>query len=193
MTSLAGLVAIRLSHELAGPIGAVSAGVEMLGGEDAEIRDLIADSVATLVATLKLHRFVLAPPTTDDATRTGHSLLAAWVATREALTLDWQVTPGKFGTPRMAVLLGLAMCAAEAAPRGGTLLVADETVIVASSPIVLDGDVAAAIRGTPVTKSRAALAGIIRAAAEELGIDLGVRQDAGGLSLTAYQGKALPR
>lgn len=193
MTTLSGLVAIRLSHELAGPIGAVSAGVEMLGGEDAEVRDLIADSVATLVATLKLHRFVLAPPTTDDAARTGHALLAAWLATREQLTLDWQVTPGRFDTRRMAILLGLGMCAAEAAPRGGSLLVADEAVVVASSQIVLDGDVAAALRGTPVTKSRAALAGIIRAAADEQGLELLVRQEPAGLSLGAYQGKALPR
>lgn len=193
-TTLAGLVAMRLSHELAGPIGAISTGVGMLGsGDDGEIRELIVDSTASLVATLRLHRFVLAPPEIEDAAHSGHELLAAWVASREALSLDWQVKDGALTPPRAALLLGLAMCAAEATLHGGALVVGADKVTITARQIMLDPDIASALLGAPVVKPRAALAGLMHAAAREAGAELGVADETGVLRLRIYQGSALPR
>jgi len=192
MTTLSGLVAMRLNHELAGPIGAISTGVDMLGGDDAEIRELIADSAAALVATLRLHRFVLAPPEIEDAAQTGRSLLQAWVRTREGLTLDWDVTPGSLTSDQAAVLLGLAMCAAEAVPRGGAIRVGKDEIDVAAKHIMLDADIAASLRGAPVAKPRAAIAGLVRAAADALGIDIKVSQEPTRLRIHVYHGSVLP-
>ena len=180
---LAALFAMRLTHDLAGPLGAVSTGLDLLEGGDAEVRGLIADGAAAAVASLRLHRFILAPP--DDAS-VARGLLAAWVATREDVTLDWQAAPS---VP--AVALGLAMTAAEAARRGGTLTVdGDRVAFAPAAP--LDPHVAAALGGAAVTISRAALAGILYAAAARRGGTITVERGDAALRLT-YHGSALPR
>lgn len=188
MTDLAALVAMRLTHDLAGPIGAISTGVGMLDGGDPEIRALVADGAAAAVASLRLHRFVLAPPQGDAANARG--LLEAWVATRERLTLDWRVATTD--AARVAIVAGLAMCAAEAASRGGALLVDDDGATLTSPTITLDPGVAAALTGGAVTVSRAALGGLLAAAAAAHGGWTTVASGEGSLRL-GYQRRALPR
>lgn len=175
MTDLAALFAMRLTHDLAGPLGAVSTGVDLLDGGDPEVKALIADGATAAVASLRLHRFIVAPP--DDAS-VARGLLAAWVATRDAVTLDWRAAPSA-----AAVVLGLAMTAAEAARRGGTLTVDGDEVSFAPPP-VLDANVAAALAGAPVTISRAALAGILHACAVKQGGQIAVAGDDAALRLT---------
>ena len=186
---LATLFAMRLTHDLAGPLGAVSTGVDLLDGGDPEVRSLIADGATAAVASLRLHRFIVAPP--DDAS-VAYGVLAAWVATREAVTLDWRAAPSA-----AAIVLGLAMTAAEAARRGGTLTVDGD-----------DGHLRAAARcsipasprrwrGAPVTISRAALAGIlyaVRRQARRATLARIARRRATALTCgSAYHGSALPR
>lgn len=165
--TLASLAAMRLTHDLAGPIGAVATAVELLDGGDPEITALIADGAAAAVASLRLHRFILAPPG-DAAPARG--LLAAWVATREKVTLDWRADPADAGAA--AILLGLAMTAVEAARRGGTLTI-DGGVSFAPA-VTLDASIAAALAGEPVTIPRAALAGLLHAAAAARGAAISV-------------------
>jgi len=183
VTDLTALFAMRLTHDLAGPLGAITTGVDLLDGGDAEVRSLIADGAAAATASLRLHRFILVPP--DDAS-VAHGILASWVASREGVVLDWRAAPA---TP--AIVMGLAMTAAEAARRGGTLTVDGDTVTIAPAP-VLDPAVAAALTGAPVAISRAALAGILFAAATAAGGRIVVGSDATSLRLS-YQGSALPR
>ena len=175
MTDLAALFAMRLTHDLAGPLGAVSTGLDLLDGGDAEVKALIADGVAAAVTSLKLHRFVVVPQ--DDAS-VAHGLLAAWVATRDGVTLDWRAAPTARG-----IVLGLAMTAAEAARRGGTLTVDGDAVTFTPAP-QLDPNVAAALDGAPVTASRAALAGILYATAGQSGGCIAVERDDAALRLT---------
>jgi hypothetical protein len=183
MTDLAALVAMRLAHDLAGPLGAVATGIELLEDGDTEIRALIADGATAAITSLRLHRFILAPP--SDAT-TGHSLLAGWIKTRPGVMLDWHV---KATDPaHVAILLGLAMTAGEAAPDGGTVTVDDGGVTLATAKLRLDPSIAAAFAGVPVDIARAALAGIIYARTGLVTVTVtpdGLRLD--------YQGKALPR
>ena len=180
--SLAALFAMRLTHDLAGPLGAVTTGLDLLDGGDPEVRSLIADGATAAVTSLRLHRFIVAPP--DDAS-VAPGLLAAWVATRDDVTLDWRAAPSA-----PAIVLGLAMTAVEAARRGGTVTVDGDTVTFVPPP-VLDAAVAAALTGAPVTISRAALAGILHAAAADRG-SIAVERDDAALRLT-YHGNALPR
>ncbi len=183
MTDLAGLFAMRLTHDLAGPLGAIATGVDLLEGGDAEVRGLIADGVTAAVASLRLHRFILAPPETSGTAR---DLFAAWVATRENVVLDWRGAPA---TP--AIVLGLAMIATEAARRGGTVTVDGDIVTFAPAP-VLDPAVRAALGGEAATIARAALAAILAVAAERSGGRIAVEDGGADLRL-AYQGSALPR
>nr|WP_295662462.1 histidine phosphotransferase family protein [Polymorphobacter sp.] len=180
MTTLAALVAMRLTHDLAGPIGAISTGIDLLDDGDPELRGLIADGAASAVASLRLHRFVLAPPEEASPAR---GLLAAWLKTREATTLDWTADPRD--AAHAAILLGLAMCAAEAAPGGGRIAIDDDGVTLSGAKVRLDPGVAAALAGGEVTVSRAALAGVIVSVAGPIGCT----PSADGLRL-AYSPKA---
>jgi hypothetical protein len=169
--------------DLAGPLGAISTGVELLEGGDSEIVALIADAAAAAVASLRLHRFILAPP--GDAAP-AKPLLAAWLATRTAMTLDWQV---ETGTPAaVAMLVGLAMTAAEGSPDGGTLTVDDQGVTMMTAKVRIDPSIIAALAGVPVTIPRAALAGVIYAT----GGLVTVTTTADGVRF-GYQGRPLPR
>lgn len=180
---LAALVAMRLTHDLAGPLGAVATAIDLLDGGDPEIRALVADGAAAAVASLRLHRFVLAPG--DDGSP-AKGLLGAWIATRDGVTLDWRAAPAD-----AAIVVGLAMTAAEAARPGATLVVDGSTVTVTPAP-ELDAHVIAALAGHAATIPRASLAGILHARAAERGGAISVTTDGGVLRL-AYHGSALPR
>ncbi len=180
---LAGLVAMRLTHDLAGPLGAVATALDLLEDGDPEVRGLIAEGAAAAVASLRLHRLILAP--SDDATP-ARALLAAWVKTRDGVTLDWRAEPSV-----ATIVAGLAMTATEAARRGGTLTVDGDVVDFAPAPS-LDPAVAAALNGGPVTIARAALAGLLVAEAARRGGRIVVAAGSDSLRL-AYHGSALPR
>ena len=174
---LAALVAMRLTHDLSGPLGAVATGIDLLGGGDAEVRELIADGAGAAVASLRLHRFILAP--SGDASPP-QALLAAWIRHRDGVALDWRADPA---TPTL--VLGLAMCAVEAARRGGTLVVDGDSIVFSPAP-QLDASVAAALAGDGATIARAALAGLLHADATRRGGTIAVVADADALRLTYH-------
>jgi len=162
MSELATLVARRLCHDLAGPAGAIATVVELMGegATDPELQSLLADSSAALLATLRLHRFVLGGGDASDY----RACLRAWVATREGVELHW-TGDQQHAPAAAALLLGLAMIAAEAAPGAATLTVADTGVTVDAARLSFDPQIAAALAGAPATTPKGSLAALLSHAA----------------------------
>lgn len=181
MTELAALVARRLCHDLAGPTGAIATVVEMMqdGVADPELNSLLADSSATLLATLRLHRFVLGGGDSSDY----RACFAAWIATREGIEPHWagdhQLAPAA-----AALLLGLAMIAAEAAQGAATLTVGETTATITAARLNLDPQIASALAGNAATTSKAALAAVLYLAAAGQGRRLVVDAGPARLELT---------
>jgi histidine phosphotransferase ChpT len=171
MSELAGLVARRLCHDFAGPIGAIATAVELLAMEDnAEIRALIGDSARGLAAALRLYRVILAPGDSPLASHEAEALLRGWVVTREGLSLDWQVPPGLIEAPHVATLLGLSLIACEALSRGGTLVVGEDHVAAEGPNLRFDNEVSDAFSGAAAGSSpRASLARLVVAHTENRG------------------------
>jgi histidine phosphotransferase ChpT len=185
MSELASLVARRLCHDFAGPIGAIATAVELLAIEDnAEIRGLIGDSARGLAAALRLYRVILAPGDTPMAVHEAETLLRGWVATHEGLALDWQVPPGVIDAPHAATLLGLALIACEALSRGGTLVVGDDHVAAEGPNLRFDNEVRDAFTSTGYGQSpRASLARLVVAHTENGGGSVDVSHSGNELRL----------
>jgi histidine phosphotransferase ChpT len=175
MSELASLVARRLCHDFAGPIGAIATAVELLAVEDnAEIRGLIGDSARGLAAALRLYRVILAPGDTPVTSHEAETLLRGWVDTREGLSLDWQMPPGLIDAPHVATLLGLSLIACEALSRGGTLVVSEDHVAAEGPNLRFDSEVRDAFSGTGTvgttgSSPRASLARLVVAHTENGG------------------------
>ncbi len=124
---LAQLLCTRLCHDLAGPIGAVAAGVELIGDDpamaDAETISLIGDSSAAASRKLKFMRAAM------GATQGGGDLkvlLEGYVATTSGPTsrieITWPTPPAleaaaqAFGPGWTQVLLNLCLLALEMQP-----------------------------------------------------------------------------
>jgi len=168
MTELAGLVARRLCHDFAGPIGAISTALDLLE-EDSnnEILGLIRDSARGLAASLRLYRTVLSPGDGALANHEARHLLSDWIAARSGVVLHWQVEGDQLEAMRAATLLGLAVVACEALTRGGTLTVGNDFVEVDGANLRLDREVQNALGGaTTATTPRAALARLVVANAD---------------------------
>jgi histidine phosphotransferase ChpT len=163
MTELAGLVARRLCHDFAGPIGAISTALDLLEDDNnPEIRGLIRDSASGLAAALRLYRVILSPSEAPLANHEARALLADWVSARNAVTLDWQVSGEQIAAPAAATLLGLALVACEALTRGGKLTVGDDFVEADGPNLRLNRDVHDAIGGASgALTPRAALTQVV--------------------------------
>jgi len=151
------LLSARLCHELISPVGAIANGVELLGEDDPEfVRDatvLIGQSARKAGQRLQFYRFAygtLAAGTAGPDPREltaglldGGKITGEWAAEAFALPTEWH----KLGC-NMAVL------AAEALPRGGTVridaLSAGRGLVVAASgdTINLTAEARAAIERT---------------------------------------------
>lgn len=179
MTDLSALVARRLCHDFAGSVGAIATAVEMLDMADGpEVRSLLADSTAALMASLKLHRFVLSGGDAGDH----RALFGAWAATRPGLDVVWGDL-GDVSTPHAALLLGMAMTAAEAAPGAATLTIDIGAVEITAKRLTLDPQVADTLAGGEAQVPRAALAALLLHAAGRLGLRLSVEAGATQLRL----------
>ncbi len=127
---LAQALCTRLCHDLAGPLGAIGSGLELLGdgdaagGGDAEVVGLLSDSAASAATRLRFLRALLGLPggrglDPGDA----HSLLNAHLAGGAGArvpALDWDVAHGDGSTAaraRVQFLLNLCLVALEALPR----------------------------------------------------------------------------
>ena len=74
----------RLCHDLAGPIGAVSAGVELVGGDpaqvDSEMLQLLAGSSASAAQKLKFFRVALGTPATSSSLKDFKTIASGYLA-----------------------------------------------------------------------------------------------------------------
>ena len=175
------LLARRLCHDLAGPVGAVGTAVEMLGdGGDPELVALAADGVAALSALLRLLRFAVSD---DGASGEARSLVTAWLATRDAPTLIWADT-GDWPPGVAPLTAGLALIGGEAL-RKGSMHVARGSLRLETPAIGVDDALAAVLEGhVSASTTVHAVAAILAARAAALGGSLHVEREAGAVTLS---------
>jgi histidine phosphotransferase ChpT len=127
----------RLCHDLAGPIGAVSAGVELVGGDptqvDAETLLLIANSSAAASQKLKFLRTALGTPPGNSALGDFKATVAGYLSAVAGLSgpasLSWSADADisaavtKLGPPGLQVLANMIIMAIEVVPRLSTVRV----------------------------------------------------------------------
>lgn len=126
--ALAQALCTRLSHDLAGPLGAIGSGTELLseegGGGDAEVIRLLANSAATAATRLRVLRTLLGRPTGHGLEPAqARALLSEHLGTAgggPVPALDWDVAAGD-GSPRIRVevqlVLNLCLVALDALSR----------------------------------------------------------------------------
>jgi len=132
-TLLAQLLATRLCHDLAGPVGAVAAGVELVGDDpslvDQETLSLIAASSAAASRKLKLLRTAFgttaqsSPAALIELEGAARGYFEAIAGPSGAVGLGWPDTAQlialqeRCGPAAVPILLNTILVAAEAAPR----------------------------------------------------------------------------
>ncbi|KAA5606011.1 hypothetical protein F1188_08315 [Roseospira marina] len=125
----------RLCHDLAGSLGAIGSGAELLteeGGADPEVVALMADSAAAATTRLRFLRAVLGAPSGRGLLpHEAGTLLEAHIATRGATlspALTWHVQGRGSDVEvrqRVQLLLNLCLVVLDAAPRCEQLMVED--------------------------------------------------------------------
>jgi histidine phosphotransferase ChpT len=178
----ASLLASRLCHDLLSPIGALNNGIELLADEhDPEMRarclELLAESAQTSATKLKFFRLAFgAAGGFDDEidTREAKTAIEGLVGTQGRVTLNWMVEQATMSKPSIKILLNLALIAADALVRGGTLLVGaenNEIVVRAEGErLVLDPELKTALLGKTSEDAltpRAAAAWLVHVLVEE--------------------------
>ncbi|MEI4233905.1 histidine phosphotransferase family protein [Roseovarius sp. D22-M7] len=152
------MIGSRICHDLASPLGAVANGLELLtlsGMGDSEELALVQDSLRGAMATLDLSRLAFGRTGTGESlgAATLHEIAAGHYAGKPRLTLDWQLADAQPRARAQIVMLA-CLCAEQAVPRGGRLVVA--------------GDATGAritAQGTPPVPDHALWAGVTGAAA----------------------------
>lgn len=160
MPDLAPLLASRICHDLASPLGALMAGLdlmEMAGPPTPELA-LMRESVDSARATLDLMRLAFGQASTGASVDSEvlRRLLAAPLAARPRLSLSWAVDGSLTRSEAQQLTLAL-MCALHALPRGGTLHVARDGAALAltatgqinADPALWDGLSGRAARPAP--------------------------------------------
>lgn len=165
---LAGLLAARLCHDLAGPVGALVNGAELVADEpDPDIRNefigMIAGGAAAVGARVRFHRLTFGGTAggPDMKSAEARGVLEGLLAVDKRLALDWQVAGDTLPRDDARLLLALALIASEAAEGAGTLTVSDTGVRMTASRVALDRDSAAVLGGeglAPGARSTAASA-----------------------------------
>jgi histidine phosphotransferase ChpT len=200
---LASLVASRVCHDVINPVGAISNGIEILESEsDASMREhaiaLIANSAKQASAKLKLCRLAYGSMgSAGDHFSLGEARDALEGYLRDSKTrLDWRAPAMIVPKDTAKLALNLAMAALETIPRGGVLTVtAEETALGLTLMASAEGpsprlneDVRSALTGeVPFGELNGRyvqpyLTGLI---ARSLGTAIGLRENAGGFSLSA--------
>ncbi|MAU52356.1 MAG: hypothetical protein CMN17_08270 [Roseovarius sp.] len=128
-SDLATALGSRICHDLASPLGALMAGLDLLemSGRPSPELALMRESVEGARATLDLLRLAFGPAGAGEAigAEALRALCAAPLAARPRLTLDWTLAEA-LPRPEARRLALALLCALHALPRGGTLRVARE-------------------------------------------------------------------
>ncbi|MDX2222893.1 MAG: histidine phosphotransferase family protein [Rhodospirillaceae bacterium] len=130
---LAQLIATRLCHDLAGPVGAVAAGVELIGDDpaavDAETLALIGNSSAAASRKLKFLRTAFGTPASASPAALGeaHATVAGYLTATAGPggppELNWpsradlSAAQDRIGPGMLQVLFNLLILALESVPR----------------------------------------------------------------------------
>lgn len=126
---LAALISARMCHDLAGPLGAIANGVELMGlaglAGSAEM-DLIAESVENANARLRFFRVAYGPaPAGQSVARAEITGTLRAVARGGRLSYDW-VAPGDQDRREVRAVFLLLQCLESAMPQGGHVTVAQD-------------------------------------------------------------------
>ena len=185
---LAAMLCSRLCHDLLSPVGALSNGLELLAMEsDAEMRANVMQLLeqSALISTNKLKFFRLAFGAAGGfgervEIADPKALIAALIADKPNITIEWALAEPTLGKPAVKVLLNFAQIAIDALVRGGTLDIgaemrdgACEIVVRAIGPkIAFDDTIGKALDGSldrADLTSRTAAAHMINLLATESG------------------------
>lgn len=124
---LSELLCARLCHDLASPMGAAAAGLELLEDcGDAETAALVAAGMATATARLKFLRAALGPAAEGAQSPEALAELAdAYLggAVQGGIALDWRCDRSRLDGATARLLLNLVLIARDALPRGGRIAV----------------------------------------------------------------------
>lgn len=120
---LAGLVAARICHDLASPLGAIGNGVEllhmMIGGTAAEAEfDLLDRSVSSAHAQMRVLRLAFGDDSGNKPTARSQSDLADALGRIVRFRLDWGITE-PLGSGDLRLLALLVLCLQSALAWGG--------------------------------------------------------------------------
>ena len=198
----ASLVSARLCHDLAGSVGAIGNGAELIEDEpDAEIRatfiGMIAASARAAGERLRFMRLAYGGGAGSPPVRAGEAAeaLTGLFAGEGRIRVDWSAACAEVSRPRARLLLCLGQVAGDALTRGGAIALrggAGEWAIEARGPeTALAADERAAVLGEvvePVPRLAPALLAAALARAE--GLVLAVEA---GATLRITVGPAPPR
>jgi histidine phosphotransferase ChpT len=149
-TDLAPLLGSRICHDLASPLGALLAGLDLMDmtGPPTPEMALMRESLDGARAALDLMRLAFGSAGKGDEIAAGtlHACLAAALAARPRRTLAWALRD-HLSRPEAQRLALALLCTLHALPRGGTLRVtgdrAEHTITaagtVAADPALWDG------------------------------------------------------
>lgn len=192
---LAELLCARLCHDLAGTLGAVTAGAELLSEEGVaspmavEALDLMASSAASLTVRLQFLRLALGPANQAAATQ-ARALAHAYYLKgfpQGDWRLDWPPDGALMGSgEEVKLMLNLICVAQECLPRGGTIRVSPEaedwitaTGLAAQIGEAVQGLNAQDVMGLPPRAAQGAYAASL---ARRLGLRIEIRQGDGKIS-----------
>lgn len=149
---LAGLAASRLAHDLAGALGAIGGGAELMAGEEdaAELRAMaatIAEAAQAAALRLRFWRLALGGAASGEPVPSAEAraALADWLG--GGVTLEWDMATAMLPRARARALLCLAATAAEAMPAGGRMRVSDSAVEAEGSGVALSDMARLALTG----------------------------------------------
>jgi len=127
------LLCARLCHDLAGPLGAVASGVELLGDDpDPETARLVMSTAAGAVSRLRLLRAALGtaggPRPEGEVRALAQAYLDSGASASARLELEWRSDRAELAGDVGRLVLSLVMVAKESLPRGGRITVGIDAV-----------------------------------------------------------------